>query len=893
VTIVLAGVAGVAALGLLLMTVWRPVLGCAALVFLVPLTAGLARGAVIPVLKPSEAILMIVVVGVIAHRVAVRPIRPISGLDIALGAYVVGSVGIPWALLFLTRYPATLDTWRTVLSPALFLAVYYVFSRTRLTDSDLRILLNCALAAGVIVCLVAAAELANLPMVRSLFNQLYTGPSETPYRPSSTMGHYSAVGGLGLFTYIIALSLATVRKAGFPGWWLMSVMGVSVMGVIASETWAPLATLPVATLLIVIYARRLPRELIATAVLGGAAGAILWPLINGRFAAQQLITAQGLSLPESMQTRIRYWNEFIIPALSDHLWSGTGTVIPSSVPQTLTTFVDNEYLWAGFRAGIPGVALLVGMLLVIIVLGWGQRTNSDPARRAVGGAALATSAMLIILGATAQYITFAGLSQEIAMLVGVLGVLTTQASARRAPVVVVKAVTEPVWIAIPRSLEGAMLELGRLRPEAALLRSSAVVFVGFAGARALGFLFSVAAARILNPLEFGHLTYAIAVVTVTSMFISSAPIGLSRFLSRNHSDRSAQTSYFANWLVLLAGIVVISVVVVTPLGFILGLSAGLVAGLLCNFVGIAVLEMYREIQRGLDKFAAMMSVYVIANLIQLLGIVALGQLLQVHSAALFLIVYGASSVVALAIIQPFAPITLKFSWRSLSSDRVKEIFRFIRPVLLQSVFYAVWFGSDMIMVQHFMSSKATGNYAVAKALVNVLILAPTALGTTILPRIARLREESVARYIGTALGLTALATIPLVGAAVLFGARLVALVFGSKYQQAAEPMAILAVGMGIYGFYAVIGSVWVGLGRPVIDSVATGVAMLTTLVVGIALIPHVGLPGAATAFTCGAATRLAVIGFFTVYMLGRWRMNHARAAALETSVAQVQPTVVG
>jgi O-antigen/teichoic acid export membrane protein len=892
VTIVLAAAAAFAGLGLLVFTIRRPVIGCAALVLSVPLTAGLARGAVIPVLKPSEAILLVVLAGVVAHQVTTRSVRSISGLDVIVGAYVIGSVLIPWMVLFLTRAPATLDTWRTVLSPVLFFIVYYVFSRTQLNDRDLRIVLNCALAAGVIVCVIAAAELANLPGVRDLFANYYTGPVETPYRPSSTLGHYSAVGGLGLLTYIVALALATSRKTDFPSWWLIVVMAASLMGVVASETWAPAAVLPVATAVILLYGRRVPRQLVRTLILGIVATALLWPLISTRIDSQQLITSQGLSLPETLQTRINYWNEFIIPALSDHLLFGTGTVIPSTVPDNLTTFVDNEYLWAGFRAGIPGIALLVALLIGMVVVGWSQRSRADPSRHAIGAATAATGLMLIMLGATAQYITFAGLSQEIAMLVGVMSVLTTQAVVRRAPVIVIRPAMEPRWIAIPRTVEAAVVELRQLRPESALLRSSAIVFAGFATARALGFLFSVASARILNPLDYGRLTYAIAVITATSMFISSSPIGLSRFLSRNHDERAVQESYYSNWIALVGFITLVSAVFVTPIGFVVGLSRGLVVGLLCNLIGIAVLEAYRETQRGLDRYAAMMNVYVVANLLQLVGIVLLGAL-HVHSAALFLVVYGLSSVAALGLMQPIAPIALRFVRRDLSVERIKEIFRFIRPVLVQSIFFAVWFSSDLIMVQHFMAPRATGNYAVAKALVNVLILAPTAIGTAILPRIARLGEQSAARHMATAIIFTGFATIPLVAMAVLLGPRLVLIVFGSKYPDAAEPVAILAVGMGIYGFYTVLGSIWVGLGRPIIDSVATGAAMACTLATGIILIPQIGLVGAAMAFTFGAAIRLIVISVFTLWMLNAWRARHQLVMASEASGMQPQPTVVG
>lgn len=428
--------AGVGALALLLLTIRRPIFGCAALVVTVPLTAGLARGSIVPVLKPSEAILLIVLIGVVAHQMTIRRTRPVAGLDLVVGGYVVGSIVIPWLVLLLTHYPADLDTWRTVASPALFLVVYYIFSRTHLTDPDLRIVLNCALVAGVIVSLIACAELVDLPSVRNFFASYYTGPTLSSYRPSSTLGHYSAVGAFGALTYILALALATARVPGFSGLWLTLVMGVSLVGVIVSETWAPAAALPVVILIIVFYGRRIPRELVVTVACGLLGFIVLWPLISSRVDSQQVITAQGFAIPDSLGVRIRYWNEFIIPALSDHVWLGTGTVIPSSVPDPLTKFVDNEYLWAGFRAGLPGIALLVGMLLSIMAAAWTVRASRNPLQLALGAACLATATMLLLLGATAQYITFAGLSQEIAMLVGALAALGTQAYVRSTPVMV-------------------------------------------------------------------------------------------------------------------------------------------------------------------------------------------------------------------------------------------------------------------------------------------------------------------------------------------------------------------------------------------------------------------------------------------------------------------------
>src|SRR2546426_867289 len=75
-------------------------------------------------------------------------------------------------------------------------------------------------------------------------------------------------------------------------------------------------------------------------------------------------------------------------------------------------------------------------------------------------------------------------------------------------------------------------------PDLGLVRSSAVVLAGDSLARALGFLFAVAAARLLTPSGYGHISYALAVAAIVSVLTVNAPFGLSRFLARHrHSHR--------------------------------------------------------------------------------------------------------------------------------------------------------------------------------------------------------------------------------------------------------------------------------------------------------------------------------------------------------------------
>jgi len=200
-------------------------------------------------------------------------------------------------------------------------------------------------------------------------------------------------------------------------------MAVNVAAVVASLTWAPLFALPLVTCVVLIYGRRVPIELGVTLAALAIAFVLLWPAVSGRGAVQGVLSAssQELVVPSTFEYRLQVWNAFFVPALLDDVWLGTGTVIPSVVPTPLVNFVDNEYLREGFRAGIVGLSLLALMMVTIAVTGWRSRASPDPTQRSLGGALVAMVLFFAVIGFTAEYLFFGGVSQEFAMLVGIVG----------------------------------------------------------------------------------------------------------------------------------------------------------------------------------------------------------------------------------------------------------------------------------------------------------------------------------------------------------------------------------------------------------------------------------------------------------------------------------------
>ena len=418
-----------ACLGFVFLTAWKPVLGCGLFALLISLTTGLGRGTIVPILRPNEAILLMLLAGLLIRRLGHWEQRPITSLDLALGCFAVGGIVTPALVLFVSRSPDlySVDTLRNVLAPAQLFLVYLVFSRTPMSERERALVLNFTMAASIIVGLIAVAELIDLPGVRDFIATNYppnpVPPSwDTLYRPTSTLGHYSAVGAFGALNFLLALALATTRHPGFNRWWLSVVMAVNLVALVTSLTWAPLLVLPLATVVVLLLARHIPREL-GVAVAGLALAFVLaWPSVSTRSDQQGTFQAgQVLVIPQTFQHRMDLWQAFFMPALLDHVLVGTGTVIPSLVPDHLILFVDNEYIREGYRAGLIGIGLLLIMLGGIALAGWRARFSPVPTIRALGRTSLALVLFVGLIGVTAEYLFFGGVSQEFAMIAGFLG----------------------------------------------------------------------------------------------------------------------------------------------------------------------------------------------------------------------------------------------------------------------------------------------------------------------------------------------------------------------------------------------------------------------------------------------------------------------------------------
>lgn len=404
--------------------------------------------------------------------------------------------------------------------------------------------------------------------------------------------------------------------------------------------------------------------------------------------------------------------------------------------------------------------------------------------------------------------------------------------------------------------------------ESPLVRRSGLLFVSNVVAKLLAFGFTVVAARALHPSGLGVVTYVLTLANFGSILLFNASNGLARDLVRAEHDPEEETAAFSNYAVVVSFLLALSLVGAVPLGLLVGLHGWLLFGLAACLVGNACLALYIEIHRGQQQFFAVSIFTVSANLLQVVTVIGLA-VLHVQEPAIYIIVFGFSTLAGIVLVEPSVRTRVRFARRLITRDRVRRVFRFVLPLLVHSGLIMAWGGVDVFFLNAFDGSQAVGEYGAAKTLVNALQLAPLAIATALLPQLARLSGLDLKRAVRRVLVLVIVATVPPV--TILIAARypLLRYVFGPEYVAAAAPLAVLAIGTALYGISMTLEESWIAIGRPRVATALTAVAAVVAVSSAPLLVIRAGSVGAAAAYSLGAVAQLSCSSVLTFRNLHR------------------------
>lgn len=916
----LMGVLGSLLVLLMVILIPRPILIVYGLTLALPLTGGLARGAVIPVLRVGQALL---VLGFILFVLA-KPSRlgkyRLTVIDLVFAIFVLCEAVFPVLALYykgdsinLFAYNDTLgqSPLQVLLGPIQYYVLYRIVVATISSDGHIKKILELSFIVSIIVSVIGILEKFVSP-VRTFIVANYppmsqsATVSDTELRIASTLQHFSGLGAYLTFTLILALTCYTVQgqmkisRQLLAATFLFDSIALVLTGTLAA--WIGLAVGVAAVFLLI---RRIPKTLIFVLIGITLAVIIFQPFIADRLNFQfGSGNAQGL-IPESLAFRIMLWRQIFLPAIAQNLLFGAG---PAPTALNSWPAEESQYFFVLLRGGLPYFISYLFLIGTIIAVCWREiKSKHDDASRPVAIALIAIIISISVMNFSGEYFTYVGGTQTIWTLLAIavaswqlkqLALSTTSVSTvrrnidnwqeatnkllanmrRTAPAntpdehSMESFLTKDIYwsgsyslissyvaqeMSAPVPTSQQLIRLKRLL-DWRFVKDSIIVGLGSTLSRVLGLLFSTVLAHFLIPDEFGYVRYAITLAGILTIVVSNSPVSITRFLAANPNDEKASDRYFTNGLVGFGIVLVATLLIAVPL---LMLMHALDFGTISCVIGLAGFYCYLAIVRGLNSAWKMSLTYVLNNVVLLVVLVAVFEFFNIRTTEAALVIYGLSNLAPLAL-ELFRPINLRFHPRLISGRTLLELGRFAVPMVISSGAFAIWAGVDLIFVQNF-SPHQSGSYAAAKTLAQAFIFIPAAISMVLMPRVAALDRDKGKRYVfgGALVSLL----VSLFGLALIYvdGPKIIAVIFGSRYSDAYFPLLVLSVGMCILSVYTIIEGFIIGRGRPKLTAEALLVAMTSTVVSGFWLVSWLGALGASMAFAVGASFGLAVMLYKT------------------------------
>jgi hypothetical protein len=425
--LIVFSVIGVLALaGLFAAAVYRPVFATYAYLGTLPIIAGIDRGTLIPLVRPNEALLVVLLAGALiggylrwcrGERVPLQ----LHQLDITIGVFLLMSTA--WPLLsFMVRgqTPETSDLV-AVLPVGKLVALYLLMRFTVTTETQLVRCFRLIIWPGAVVAVIAILQTLHVGPVVAMLQALWTPDSNAAAlaeRGTTTLGSPIATGD-----YII-ICLTLVICCGDRGLLdrrerlaLGLVLGAGVLATGQFSTWISAI---VAAGLILWRFSTLRRNSLRFLWLVPVMLAVGAPALIGRL--------QGFGefgVPRSWIGRWSNLSTFYLPrfGLSNVLWGvSPNSVLPAPERWRDVIYLESGYLDLLWIGGIPLLAAFLWLSVVVLRRTGDLMTQPDGQSGAIGAAASALWVcwwFVLILTVLDPHLTLRGSGDLLFMLMGI------------------------------------------------------------------------------------------------------------------------------------------------------------------------------------------------------------------------------------------------------------------------------------------------------------------------------------------------------------------------------------------------------------------------------------------------------------------------------------------
>ena len=366
----------------------------------------------------------------------------------------------------------------------------------------------------------------------------------------------------------------------------------------------------------------------------------------------------------------------------------------------------------------------------------------------------------------------------------------------------------------------------------------------------LGVVSGIILARVLDPAGRGELA-AIMLWPAVAAVIAGVGIQQSStyFAAARGRDPKLVSTVGALALVqgLIGLLVGLAVVRFTPVLNQYGPTTVDAASLFAVYVPLNLTTLsFSGILNGLGHYRAFQTLRVLVIALSAIGIVMLalvGTLTPKDAAVTYLVAELVTSTTAILL-------TLRRSDRlqQPSVALAKEVLAYGARAYVGGLSALVNLRFDQAVLSIVVNPAQYGYYVVATTLTSLTNLVGVSLGLVALPVVARegnpqTQARLARRYVLLTVALAVVVTVPLL----VIVPTLIKVAFGSAFSPAVDAARILLVAAVSFATARALEACLQGLGRPLDSSIGEGVAVLVTVVGVVALVPALGIEGAAIA----------------------------------------------
>jgi hypothetical protein len=417
--------------------VW-PVVAAYSLIFLTPLIVGVNAGAIVPALRPNEALIVLFGAGIglrWLNRLGTEEFRwpRIDRVDASLIALGVTSSVLPLVMMEVRQRPITSDDLLYCIVIWKLLAEYVIVRAAVTTREQALRCMELAMLSAAVVCAVGVVQSLGLFGVPGLLAKYYapldvTAPLSDG-RGSSLLGLPAAVADLAILNLGIAVAMIS---RGYPRRWFLGGLAILfAIGVVAAAEFSTLIGLVVAVAALMVLTKS--ARLFAWAIPVALAGCVLlWPVIKIRLGGFHSATG----LPVSWLDRLYNLRTYFWPVLlSDHNWIfgvRPSARIATSSRQYGYVWIESGYTWLLWGGGIPLLASYFVFAGNLLRKCWTQVRRADPAGVAATAIAAALCSQLVLMTFD-PHLTYRGSGDLFFMILALVRVLPS-ASGQGTPI---------------------------------------------------------------------------------------------------------------------------------------------------------------------------------------------------------------------------------------------------------------------------------------------------------------------------------------------------------------------------------------------------------------------------------------------------------------------------